>query len=246
MNCQFSETQFSFCLTFEYINKFFPNIPLPIFPNIVEEGRIGGYDVAINSNLFFQFKIPQYFTKPSFKTSHFWEVYRDSYYKIKVDTNKKQFQLLKELKVNDYSNEVYYVTPEFHNTAQLTKHYQVYQISNNSAFFSIDEFPAYKSGHHHLIYNTNSESAMLFSEPIEIKKIKGLKIENLFNNEKNQSLYSTAKKIDMIINSLDNEGLLDDRKSNYIEEIYEDESSFIKRIHNILLTQYNILWLPVL
>jgi len=33
--CQFSETQFSFCFTFEYIKQFRPFISLPVFPNTV-------------------------------------------------------------------------------------------------------------------------------------------------------------------------------------------------------------------
>ena len=60
--CEFSETQFSFCFTFEYIKMFYPSGPIPIFPNTVKEGREGGgYDVKVDGNIFLQFKIPKFY-----------------------------------------------------------------------------------------------------------------------------------------------------------------------------------------
>jgi hypothetical protein len=136
--CEFSETQFSFCFSFEYIKQFFPFVPLPIFPNTVDEGRVGGgYDVQINGNIYFQFKIPLYYDLVSNFWRRDWNVFGHEYYKIKLDTDGYQFKLLKDLQAP--GNEVYYATPEFHTSRDLSTNYISDKIVSNSGIFSLSD-----------------------------------------------------------------------------------------------------------
>jgi hypothetical protein len=242
MNCKFSETQFSFCFTFEYIKQFFPIIPLPIFPNIVQEGRRGGgYDVRIAGNIFFQFKIPTYHNRQTGRNGLHWAVYGHPYYKIKLNTNSRQFELLKALQLP--RNKVFYATPEFHTQPSLTNFYQTEQIVANSALFPIQNFPPYRSGHHNLIYHPTHDTGQLFSEPTTIKKIKGINPFDFFKeNPKDNGLtiYRQAIKISKILSSIDFK-INGDISFNDKKPV-----ELVESVHNILLTKYNIHWYPVI
>ncbi|HEX7415353.1 MAG TPA: hypothetical protein VF411_15015 [Bacteroidia bacterium] len=239
-HCEFSETQFSFCFTFEYIKQFLPFVPLPIFPNTVEEGRVGGgYDVQINGNIYFQFKIPVYYDLVSNFWRRDWDVFEHEYYKIKLETDEEQFKLLKDLQ--SPTSEVYYATPEFHTTSDIGNFYSTDSIVPHSALFPIDSFPAYRSGYHHLIYSPNHNWGRLFSEPIKIEKKKSINPFGLFPDGKSDlTIYEQARQIRNIL-----------RKGEY--KIMDDHSlndnkpdQFVKNIYTILLTKYNIHWYPVI
>lgn len=238
--CHFSETQFSFCFTFEYIKQFFPNIPLPIFPNIREEGRIGGgYNVQINGNIYFQFKIPVFYDKViNFNRKH-WNVFGHEYYKIKLETDQNQYKFLKDLQGS--RNKVYYATPEFHLSCDLNSFYTSDNIVQNSAVFSLNDLPNYNSGYHNLVYSPSHDFGKLFSEPMEIKKVKSINPDELFYEGKNDlTIYDQARKILKIIQN-NKDGLTD---AYYIDD--NKPQQFIKAIHSILLTEYNIHWYPVI
>jgi len=241
-NCQFSETQFSFCYTFEFVRQFLPFVPLPIFPNTVDEGRIGGgYDVQISGNIYFQFKIPTYHDLVSNFFRLHWNVFSDEYYKIKLDTDGEQFRLLKDLRRQSSLNEVYYATPEFWYTTTLSSYYSGDRILANSALFSLDNLPAYGSGHHHLIYSPQYDWGRLFSEPVDVKKIKSVNPFELFVGTNSEvTIYSQAVRIS---------GLLREREfsmSGNIELNTNNPVQLVKNIYTILLTQYNIHWYPII
>jgi len=236
--CEFSETQFSFCFTFEFITSFFPLIPLPIFPNIREEGRAGGgYDVQINGNIYFQFKIPNFYDKSNY--NKYWRVYKHEFYRIKLETNENQYGFLKALQ--SPLNFVYYVTPQFYTRNDLENYYATNTIGVNSALFSIENLPAHGSGYHNLIYSPRQPLGQLFSEPFPIKKL------NLLNPRE----YFTQQNVSLTIyqQALLTRDLL--LRSNYkisgnFELSPNQPARLVKEIYTILLTDFNLHWYPVI
>ena len=238
--CEFSETQFSFCFTFEYIKQFFPHVPLPIFPNTVDEGRIGGgYDVNINGNIYFQFKIPVYYNLVSNFWRRDWRVFGHEYYKIKLETDEEQYKLLKALQ--SPNNEVYYSTPEFHTIADLSNFYAFDRIVLKSGLFSLGDLPPYGSGYHNLIYSPRHAWGRLFSDPIEVKKTKFINPVELFPEGRiDLTIFDQAK----IIRNILTEG-----KYKIIGDFSLDENKpdqFVKEINTILLAIFNIHWYPII
>jgi hypothetical protein len=238
--CQFSETQFSFCFTFEYIKQFFPSIPLPIFPNTVDEGRLGGgYDVQINGNIYFQFKIPVYYDKVSNYWRKDWNVFGHEYYKIKLETDKYQFRLLKDLQ--SPGNEVYYSTPEFHTSTDLATYYTSDRLVTNSALFSLNDLPPYRSGHHNLIYSPLHNWGRLFSEPKDLKKIKSINPFELFPEDISKlTIYQQALTISKILRSQEY------KPSIQFEFNSNRPVQLVKEVYTALLTDFNTHWYPVI
>jgi hypothetical protein len=238
--CQFSETQFSFCFTFEYIKKFFPFVPLPIFPNTVEEGREGGgYDVLINGNIYFQFKIPVYYGQfPKYRRKY-WNVFGHDYFRIKLETNEYQFKLLKDLQ--SPGNEVYYATPEFYNSTDLATFYTTNNIVSHSALFSLDNLPPYQSGYHHLIYSPQHQWGKLFSEPKELNKVKTINPFELFPKDIGElTIYEQALKISKILMHQEY------KPSIQFEFNPNRPAQLVKEVYTVLLTDYNTHWYPVI
>lgn len=225
--CAFSETQFSFCFTFEYIRIFYPSGPIPLFPNTVEEGREGGgYDVEINGNIFLQFKIPKFYDKPCNITLQKRKVFNQAYYQINIDTDKKQFQLLKELCIKN--NRVLYVSPEFYKKESLKENYKMKKIVKKSAMFSVYNFPEYKSGFHELIYTDSSKYGKLFSEPFKIYKER-----EIIGRIQKVSLYEQAVRLSEILKKYDINITKDD----------QNKQKIIDSVYITLLSRFNILWL---
>lgn len=235
--CEFSETQFSFCFTFEFLKLFFPHVPLPLFPNIREEGSTGGgYDVQINGNMYFQFKIPNLYDKENNFTRKYWKTYNKEYYRIKLQTDENQYRFLKDLQ--SPNNFVYYVTPEFHSVPDLTNHYNFNSIGYNSAFFSIGDLPPHGSGYHHLIYRPGEPLGQLFSEPTPIKKSELLDPREYRGGRNIElSLYTQA----LIIR----EKLLNYNIPINIETDSNQSFVLVKMVYTILLTNFNIHWIPL-
>jgi hypothetical protein len=241
--CTFSETQFSFCFTFEYIRSYYPYIPLPLFPNTVLEGRDGGgFDVEIMGNLFFQFKIPKLYDKLNNALRKQWDVFGHEFYRIKVETDKEQYRLLKLL-VKPY-NKVYYTTPDFHDMLSLNRFYQSASITKNSSWFPLDSMPAHSSGHHHLVYSPKHGWGKLFSEPIDIIRQQVINPLELFQNTNFRengnvtTLRSTANELLQIINQFQ-ENTPDILIAN------ADELTVFQRVSYLLLSAYNIHWYPI-
>ena len=117
--CEFSETQYSFGYTYEFMNNYIPwSDTFPFFPSTGMEGKTGfGYDVLINHNLFFQFKIPFYVTKNHKNTKDQWNAHKKAYYRISINTDENQFKQLKDLKMPN--NEVFYCAPEFKSLSKI-------------------------------------------------------------------------------------------------------------------------------
>ena len=190
--CEFSETQFSLFFTAEYMNSF-PCVKLPVFPNTVIEGRKGGgFDVQINGNMFFQYKIPVFFGSTR---SKYWKIFDWECYRIDVSTKKKQFDLLKDLKKMDRNNCVYYAAPKFHLEEDMFKYYSCKSIITNSAIFPIENFPDDGMDHCKLYYDTDCDYGIWHSEPVKVLKEKNINAMELFPMGKSISLYEQAHDI---------------------------------------------------
>lgn len=100
--CRFSETQYSFCFVFEYLQTRTPHFlsqylkPIPFFTDTVNEGKYYGFDVCVG-NYFLQFKKSNLFDigDPHPK---FFNAYNSNYYKLKINTDAKQFKKLESLR----------------------------------------------------------------------------------------------------------------------------------------------------
>jgi len=241
LNCEFSETQFSFCYTFELLRREFGSLPfrlwpIPLFPNTVVEGRVGGgYDMCVGS-LFLQFKIPKVYEKKSFKMSKEWAVFRQSFFAIEVNTDSKQYQLLKDLKRP--ANVVFYATPEFYESASLDNNYRHSMIEAHSALFAIEDFPRHSSGHHRLIYTETHDHGVLFSKPQNIQK-RRLELLAKFQPDP-MSIREKARVLLSIIEKVDGE-------ERHVQEMSRrNETGIVMDVFSILWTQFNIFWLPII
>jgi len=237
--CQFSETQFSFCFTFEYLKRFIPNIPLPIFPNTVQEGRSGGYDVGINGNVYFQFKIPTFHDTFSNFYRRYWDTFGHEYFKIYLKTDENQYRLLKRL--DSGMNAVFYATPEFYSQSDLAIHYTNDGIVRNSSLFSLQNLPPVNSGYHHLIYSPTKTWGKLFSEPRRIEKINSINPFKLFPEEKKGfSLLEQANYLRSIL--IENEGLSENSRSL----LESNKNQLVLKVYTVLLTEFDLHWYPVI
>lgn len=238
--CKFSETQFSFCYTFEFLQKYTPWSLLPFFPSTYIEGQPGyGYDVRVNQNLYFQFKRPFFVSRrrnPNFRQ---WDTYGRSYLRIHVDTDDEQFKLLKQLKT--HQNEVLYVAPEFYKLDDLSLHYHNHEIVDNSLAVSISDLPAYGSSRHSLCYLAGGTNIILFSEPQKIYK---LNIDQIVSSNRNTESNSTtlASESQRILSLLQEHKIPKPLFINQPENVNQ-QFNYVK---NLLLSQFNILWLPII
>lgn len=242
IKCEFSETQFSFCFTFEYIRDLFP-VPLPLFPNTVAEGRVGGgYDVQIAQNVFFQFKIPSYHNTPNNYHRKYWNVFHQPYYKLKIDADSTQFKLLKELADQSVLNNVFYSAPGFFTRADLEKYYGNQEIVWNSVQFSVRGMPNHGTGIHRLIYSPDFPMARVFSDSVPITKYGGGDLWGIAGTTKaaDETIFSVANEIRKVIlrnaDGLDIGALVVD----------SDPASLVEKIHRFLVVYFDVYWYPVL
>ncbi|MBI3502012.1 MAG: hypothetical protein HY063_09470 [Bacteroidetes bacterium] len=228
---------------FEYLQTRTPHFlsqylkPIPFFTDTVNEGKYYGFDVCVG-NYFLQFKKSNLFDigDPHPK---FFNAYNSNYYKLKINTDAKQFKKLRDISsFNRNFNRVFYSSPEFHTRQDMHLNYQGSSIIDNSAHFSVNDFPATISGIHYLIYTDTSVDGHLFSEvPTKIPKS-----EFFFNTEMNLdyriSLFDMAEKIYSVLND----------ESNSLKEIKNRESpeKFVRSVWSFLLNEYKIQWYPII
>jgi hypothetical protein len=239
--CEFSETQFSFCYTFEFIESYCPWSIIPYFPNTYIEGQPGhGFDVRIDGHLYFQFKIPKHITQQRIANTRQWETFNKAFYRCKINTDEEQYKLLKQLKNPD--NEVFYITPDFHENRVISSHYHTRQIVNNSAVFSIDDLPPYLSGLHSMCYIPGIGFGKMFSEPIEVKRVNILERIVSINQREKAALNQVeeAKRIQNI--------LIEMKELPEVPNLQQFENNYdlIKAIRGTLLSYFNILWTPII
>ena len=237
--CEFSETQFSFCYTFEFANDYTPWSILPFFPSTYLEGQPGyGYDVRISGNLYFQYKVPYYVTVRRTDNKRQWDAHNQPFYRCKLNTDDEQHELLHDLK--EPTNEVYYATPEFNSNLEISRHYLNRAIVENTMLFPIEDLPPYGSGLHSMTYTQGAGFGMMFSEPVEVKRRSANELrEYITSSDRDSSLFEEAKRIQEIINRYIPIQQIDIKYP-------ESNSELVNMTKNILLSYFGILWVPIL
>jgi hypothetical protein len=134
--CQFSEFSYGYCLTEDLIvGQGTPLTAAPVFPSLVEEGQPGvGYDVRFDrpgTPLFLQFKLVHQMirgTANETKRGHF----QPPFYRMHLRSRRISDQHQSLLSLEQAGNDVFYVAPGFHTTADLNINYAQRQIWNRS------------------------------------------------------------------------------------------------------------------
>jgi hypothetical protein len=233
---RFSETQFSFCYVQEFLQKQ-SKIIMPIFPTLRAEKKLG-YDVKIGRSLFLQFK------RPSIRANNV--------YQIEISLN--QFNILYKLKHNKPYNKVFYVAPLFHTNSDMRKFYVAGEIENNSAHFALENFPPKLNKS---IHRLNYEYGRFGSAPLSTipLTIHGSKPKGTFG-----VLNSDPICIDVEYGIFEKEFQADPNpmklieKANYllanvIPESVRQKYDIVDPVHklySILISYYNILWIPII
>lgn len=173
MKPDISEFSYGYAVTEELIKKFKAIIVgAPIFPSLYEEGKKGGYDVAVpivGRAIFLQFKLSDYLYKLSAKESDKLNV---PYYRMHLRPLKhsKQHELLRKLESN--GELVFYIAPEFHLPEELNDAYLNQQVLNRSAAFSPNNIGKLDDQDHYVVFEASpSTKALLCSnDPMKIIK----------------------------------------------------------------------------
>lgn len=125
--CEFSEFSYGYCVVEDLIiGKSTGLTGAPIFPSLVQEGQKGyGYDVRLNRPgipLFLQFKLLELLKRKSAKEAKAGD-FVPPFYRIHLRSRKISDQHQSLLELEQSGNEVYYVAPAFHRTADLDDAY---------------------------------------------------------------------------------------------------------------------------
>lgn len=136
MKPEMSEFSYGFAFTNELIHA--PGshvVAAPEFPSLQKEGKPGGgYDVKIpfGSPLFLQFKLSHFMARTNSKE---YGVMGRAYYRWHLHALKHSAQHDLLLDLESRGNEVYYVAPAFHQTAELNTYFQSKKIVEQSSRF---------------------------------------------------------------------------------------------------------------
>jgi hypothetical protein len=134
MKPEMSEFSYGFAFTNELIHA--PGshvVAAPEFPSLQKEGSPGGgYDVKIpfGSPLFLQFKLSHSMARTNSKE---YGVMGGAYYRWHLHALKHSAQHDLLLDLESRGNEVYYVAPAFHQTAELNTYFQSKKIVEQSS-----------------------------------------------------------------------------------------------------------------
>jgi hypothetical protein len=166
----FSEFSYGYAAVRE-IERMENAIEAPEFPSLYKEGQEGGgYDVRINFGipLFIQFKLVEQLVR---KSAKHYKLLGVPYYKMPIRSGKyKQHKMLVDLQSS--GENVFYLAPEFHLTAELNHYYLNNKVIENSAAFSPKDIGYIKDNeYHYVIFQKESDSGYFCSStPKEIKK----------------------------------------------------------------------------
>lgn len=169
MKPQFSEFTYGYALI-EEMSKNYRFKSVPTFPTLVEEGRVGGYDVALDISgtpIFLQFKRSDYLSTANAK---YYKYFSSKYYRFNLHALKhsKQHNLL--LALERKGELVFYVAPKFHSQSSLHRHYFSSGIIKNSIWVSplaIGSMP--DNNEHSICFNKSASLVYFCSEPRKIE-----------------------------------------------------------------------------
>lgn len=171
MKPEMSEFSYGFAFTNELVST--PSarvVAAPEFPSLQKEGKPGGgYDVKIpfGSPLFLQFKLSHRLERTNSKE---YGLMCGAYYRWHLHALRHSAQHDLLLELEDQGNEVYYVAPAFHLSAELNTHYLAKQIVHNSFGFrpsGIGTLP--DEDEHYVVFNHHSWAYRCSDDPVPVK-----------------------------------------------------------------------------
>jgi hypothetical protein len=168
-----SEFSFGYVLTSELITRLgLKSVGAPVFPSLLEEGKVG-YDVAIPGlPLFLQFKLSDHMVRGTALEATLLGV---PYYRmhLRPRCHSKQHELLRQLESK--GNAVYYVAPEFHTPSDLNQAYDTSTVIDRSTFWRpIDIGLLPDDDDHYIAFQRRQSVGYFCSEPREIPRVSGL------------------------------------------------------------------------
>jgi len=163
MNPLISEFSCGYALTEELATCFRRGLRgAPVFPSLIDEGRRGGYDVALpirGAPLFLQFKLSHYLKKSSALE---WFHWKKPYFRMHLSplSHSQQHQLL--LDWETAGNDVYYATPMFFRPVELNDAYLNRRIVQSSTFFRPRDIGALPDNRPHSVVFHPSDARAYF------------------------------------------------------------------------------------
>jgi hypothetical protein len=167
---EISEFSYGFALTNELVGRAQLR-SAPIFPNLVEEGRVGGgYDVRLDMPgvpMFLQFKRADCMT-----TRNAGEIQKGANlstpfhrFHLMDGTRSDQHRLL--LRLDNGTNEVYYAAPRFHRFSEINSAWNANEITTRSIFVTPRQIGRLSLGPHTIAYD--GTRAYCCSDPREVE-----------------------------------------------------------------------------
>jgi hypothetical protein len=165
MISEFSEFTYGYALV-EELSRSTSFTAVPTFPSLVEEGRIGGYDVNLTIDgmpFFLQFKKSDYLSRSNAK---YYSSFNGSYYRFHLHAlrHSQQHNLLLHLERS--GNPVFYVAPRFHRNIELHDNYFSSNVASSSIWVApteIGNFP--DDDEHEICFNRSANTVFFCSEP---------------------------------------------------------------------------------
>jgi hypothetical protein len=249
MKPQFSEFTYGYTLT-EEISKKYRFRTVPIFPSLVEEGRVGGYDVKLDIGIpiFLQFKRSDFLSTANAK---YHKYFKSQYYRFNLHASKysKQHSLLLDLERKGHH--VFYVAPKFHSQNSLHNYYFGANLIKKSIWvtpLNIGDIPDDKE--HSVCFNKSTSLVYFCSEPrkIEISSInEAISIEEFIYQKSTKLDLNKVIDIDNVIKEEDEsndnqpESMWLNTFQTLSDILKERQPSFSKKILNNFSEEENLI-----
>lgn len=170
-SAQFSEFSFGFAYGREVVSKHWAALKsAPILPSLYDEGKDGGFDLAIGLygwTYFAQFKRSDYLSRAN---ATWWLDHSGSYYRFPITRRRhsRQHDLLLRLEQQNVFHIVEYVAPRFYTSAELSSNFIAHTVIDRSLrLFPRSVGPIVDDQQHYVTF-TAGGSPVVRSEPIPI------------------------------------------------------------------------------
>lgn len=171
MTPEISEFSYGFALTNEIVG-WAPLSAAPVFPSLIEEGRVGGgYDVRLDMPgvpLYIQFKRADCMKRRNAREIRDFSLpLAFPFYRFKITESGKSNQHELLLELDSGENMVLYAAPRFHEIVEINTAWNANEVASRSIFVAPNEIGKLDADSHHVAYDDTH--AFLCSEPQPIK-----------------------------------------------------------------------------
>lgn len=234
MKSQFSEFTYGFTLV-EELSRGHRFSAVPIFPSLVEEGRVGGYDVSIELSglpFFLQFKRSDCLVRSNAK---YYSTFGSSYYRFDLHALKHSQQHNLLLQLEKSGNPVFYVAPKFHKNTELHDKYFNSSIASGSVWIAplqIGNLP--DEDEHSICFNSTATQVYFCSDPRRIEYSISRGVDEIIEylnafKKRDEYLQSHRNTWETLYNQLE------DTLRTYDETIYNKISRLIQKEEDIVI-----------